>query len=166
MIGAGPIGLSVMQFAQAEGAVVRVVDRTESRRAFARQFGAEVLAEPDGRPADVVFDATGSAASMSDSLRHVAAAGRLVFVGLCKEPVCIDDQLFHTREVSLHASRNSAHQFPRIIRLIEEGRVDTTPWITDRLSLSDVSRVFGELRQRPHLIKAIVDVDDAGAAPA
>ncbi len=166
VIGAGPIGLSVLQFARAEGAVVRVVDRMESRRALAMQFGADASAEPGGRLADIVFDATGSAASMSDSLRHVAAGGRLVFVGLCKEPVSLDDQLFHTREVTLLASRNSAHQFPRIIRLIEEGRVDASRWITDRVSLSEVSRGFGELRRRPHLIKAIVDIDEPGEAPA
>lgn len=166
VIGVGPIGLSVVQFAGLEGATVRVVDKVESRRALAEQFGAEASAEPGNRLADVVFDATGSAASMSDSLRYVAAGGRLVFVGLCKEPVILDDRLFHTREVTLLASRNSAHQFPRIIRLIEEGRVDASRWITDRLSLFEVPRGLEELRRRPHLIKAIVDVDEPGEAPA
>jgi len=163
VIGAGPIGLSVVQFAQAAGAVVRIVDKSESRRAFAEQFGAEVLSAPDGRLADVVFDATGSAASMSGSLHHVAPAGRLTFVGICKDPVCLEDPLFHTREVTLYASRNSCHQFPRIIRMIEEGRIDTSPWITDRVRLSDVPRLFADLRQRPHTIKAMIEVDDPGA---
>lgn len=166
VIGAGPIGLSVIQFAQAEGAVVRVVDKSESRRAFAEQFGAGILAAPNGRLADVVFDATGSAASMGESLHHVAAAGRLVFVGISKDPISIDDPVFHAREVSLHASRNSCHQFPRIIRMIEEGRVDTSPWITDRVRLSEVPRVFQELRQRPHTIKAMIEVDDPATGAA
>ena len=159
VIGAGPIGLSVWQFARAAGAAVRLLETSASRRAFAERFGAEVLSAPDGRLADVVFDATGSAVSMAASLRHVAPAGRLTFVGICRDPVPLDDPLFHAREVTLYASRNSRDQFPRIIRMIEEGRIDTHPWITDRIALSDVPRIFGELRQRPHTIKAIVEVD-------
>jgi len=163
VIGAGPIGLSVWQFAQAAGAAVRIIDKSESRRAFAEQFGAPVLSAPDGRLADVVFDATGSAASMAASLHQVAPAGRLTFVGICKDPVSLEDPLFHAREVTLYATRNSSHQFPRIIRMIEEGAVDTRPWITDRVRLSEVPRVFAELRQRPHTIKAMIEVDEPGA---
>jgi 2-desacetyl-2-hydroxyethyl bacteriochlorophyllide A dehydrogenase len=163
VIGAGPIGLSVWQFARAEGAVVRVVEKSESRRAFAERFGADVLDAADGRLADAVFDATGSAASMAASLQQVAPAGRLTFVGICKDPVPLDDPLFHTREVTLHASRNSRRQFPRIIRMIEEGRIDTGAWITDRVRLSEVPRVFADLRQRTHTIKAMIDVDGDGA---
>lgn len=163
VIGAGPIGLSVIQLAVAEGAVVRVVERSEPRRAFASQFGVEALVEWDGRPADVVFDATGSAGSMAKSLRYVAAAGRLVFVGLCKDPISIDDPVFHAREVTLYASRNSCRQFPRIIRMIEECRLDTSPWITDRVPLSDVPRMFQELRQRPSTVKAMIEVHDSDA---
>jgi 2-desacetyl-2-hydroxyethyl bacteriochlorophyllide A dehydrogenase len=158
VVGAGPIGLSVVQFALAEGALVRVIETSQPRRAFAGQFGAEILPEWDGRGADVVFDATGSATSMADSLRFVAPAGRLVFVGLCKAPVCIDDAMFHAREVTLYASRNSCHQFPRIIRMIEDRRIDTTPWITDRVSLAELPRVFPELRQRSSTIKAIIEI--------
>jgi 2-desacetyl-2-hydroxyethyl bacteriochlorophyllide A dehydrogenase len=163
VIGAGPIGLSVVQFAQAEGAIVRIVETTESRRAFAARFGTESLPEWDGHLVDVVFDATGSNASMARSLSCVAPAGRLVFVGLCKDPVAIDDPLFHKREVTLYATRNSCHQFPRIIRMIEDRRLDTSPWITDRVPLSEVPRVFQELRQRPTTIKAIIEVHDSDA---
>jgi 2-desacetyl-2-hydroxyethyl bacteriochlorophyllide A dehydrogenase len=161
VVGAGPIGLSVLQFALAEGAPVRVIETSESRRAFASQFGAEIRPEWDGRVADVVFDATGSATSMAESLKYVAPAGRLVFVGLCKTRVPIDDAMFHAREVTLYASRNSCHQFPRIIRMIEDRRIDTTPWITDRVSLSEVPRVFPELRRRPGTFKAIVELHEA-----
>ena len=100
---------------------------------------------------------------MSASLHQVAPAGRLTFVGICKDPVSLDDPIFHTREVTLYATRNSCQQFPRIIRMIEERRIDTSLWITDRVRLSEVPRVFAELRQRPHCIKAIVEIDDDGS---
>ncbi len=161
VVGAGPIGLSVTQFALAEGARVRVVEKVKTRRAFAERLGVEALATPDGRPADVVFDATGHAGSMAESLKYVAAAGRLVFAGLCRDPVSIDDPLFHKREMTIYASRNSCHQFPRIIRMIEEGRIDTTPWITDRMALAEVPGHFADLPQRPNMIKTMIEVHDS-----
>jgi len=161
VIGAGPIGLGVMQFAQHVGAQVRVVEHNPLRRRFTELMGAEALTQVDGQMADVVFDATGSPESMSKSLQNVAAGGRLVYVGLTKDPISIDDALLHRREITLYASRNSCGQFPRIIRMIEEGRLDTTPWITDRMTLADVPRKLQELPGKSTLIKALVELDDS-----
>src|SRR5205823_358960 len=97
---------------------------------------------PDDRLADVVFDATGNAAAMGQSVARVEHGGRLVFVGLVQSPVSIDDPLFHRREMTLFATRNSAGDFPRIIQMIEQGRVDTAPWITHRCALSEVPSLF------------------------
>jgi 2-desacetyl-2-hydroxyethyl bacteriochlorophyllide A dehydrogenase len=163
VVGAGPIGLSVIQFALAAGATVRVIEKSEARRTFAARFGVEALAEPDGQLADVVFDATGNAQVMAQSLQHVAAVGRLVFVGVCRDTVPIDDPLFHKREVTLYASRNSCHQFPRVIGMIERGEIDTKPWINCRLRLRDIPDSFAGLLKRADLIKAMVEVEDADA---
>jgi 2-desacetyl-2-hydroxyethyl bacteriochlorophyllide A dehydrogenase len=161
VVGAGPIGLSVVQFAVTAGGRVRVLERSAARRTFVGRFGVEALAEPDGRLYDVVFDATGSPAAMQASFGHVAHGGRLVFVGLVQASITFDDPLFHRREMTLLASRNSCRDFPRIIRLIEEGRIDTAPWITHRLALAEVPREFAGLPGQPGLVKAMVDVGDA-----
>lgn len=163
VIGAGPIGLGVLQFAKAAGANVRVLERSESRRRFAEQFDVEAIAEPDSRLADAVFDATGNPAAMEASFERVAHAGRLVFVGLVQSRLAFDDPLFHRREMTLFASRNSLGEFPRIIRMIEEGQIDTSPWVTDRLRLRDVPAVFPGLTQRPNLVKALIEVEDSDA---
>jgi len=84
-----------------------------------------------------------------------------VYVGLTKEPITIDDALLHRREITIYASRNSCGQFPRIIRMIEEGKLDTTPWITDRMALTEVPRLLQELPGKPSLIKALVELDDS-----
>lgn len=161
VVGAGPIGLAVIQFALAAGARVRVVEKNDLRRNFVAQFPVETLSEPGDRVYDAVFDATGNAQSMSQSLYSVAPAGRLVFVGLCPENIPINDPLLHKREITLYASRNSAHQFPKIIRMIEDGRIDTEPWITTRLPLADVPLRFADLQKRPNLIKAVVEVGES-----
>lgn len=163
VVGAGPIGLSVIQFAKSTGARVRVLELSESRRAFASQFNVDTLAEPDAQLADVVFDATGNPAAMEASFERVAFSGRLVFVGLVQGRVAFDDPLFHRREMTLLSSRNSAGEFPRIIQMIEDGRIDTAPWITERLRLRDVPGSFSGLAKLPNLVKAIVEVEDSDA---
>ena len=159
VIGAGPIGLGVILFAKAAGASVHAVERTLFRRTFAERLGAEATPLPGDRLADVVFDATGSADSMGKSLSYVAPTGRLVLVGLTPDPISIDDALFHKREVTLYASRNSRDQFPRIVRMMEEGMFDTVSWITDRMPLRDVPLRLKDLPTKTTLIKALVHLD-------
>jgi 2-desacetyl-2-hydroxyethyl bacteriochlorophyllide A dehydrogenase len=163
IVGAGPIGLAVLQFALLAGGRVRVLDVNRERREFAERFGVQTLSEPDGELADVVFDATGNAKAMEASFERVAHGGRIVFVGLILGRVSFDDPLLHRREMTVLASRNSRGQFPRIIRMIEDGTIDTTPWITHRLSLADVPARFAELPGRPGLVKAMIEVSDADA---
>ena len=104
-----------------------------------------------------MFDATGSKAAMEASFERVAFGGTLVFVGLIQDRVSFDDPLFHSREMTVLASRNSAAAFPPIIADIEAGRLDTTPWITHRLSLADVPAKFPLLPPDPTLIKAMIE---------
>jgi alcohol dehydrogenase len=115
----------------------------------------------DGQLADVVVDATGSNKSMSHALNYCAFAGRLVYVGITQEPVSFPHAtIMHRRELTLLASRNAlAPDFTRIIQLIEDGRIDTRPWITHH---ADFESMMGEfpnwLKPETGVIKAIVTV--------
>jgi threonine dehydrogenase-like Zn-dependent dehydrogenase len=62
------------------------------------------------------------------------------------------------------ASRNSYGLFPQIIKRIEDGSIDTSHWVTNRLSLGRVATDFENLPSKPGLIKAIVDVREHTAA--
>jgi len=159
VVGAGPIGIAVAQFAAAAGARVHMVEKSDWRRSFVERMGYPASSTAESRCADAVFDATGSAAAMAASLTYVATGGKLIFVGLTRDPVCIDDALFHRKEVTLFATRNSFGLFPRIIEMIEAKRIDTDPWVTDRLNLSQVASQFETLPGRKTLIKAIVDLN-------
>lgn len=161
VVGAGPIGLAVAQFAVAVGAHVQVVERNPVRLEFARRLGLNASERLDEQLFDAVFDATGSAEMMARSLELVAPAGRLVFVGLCPGTVTLNDPLFHKREITLYASRNSAGQFPRVIQLMEQGKLDTSSWITHRLKLTEVPVRMPALLGRPELIKAVVEIEDS-----
>ena len=159
VIGAGPIGLSVVEFAKVSGARCLVMDTNPDRLAFcastlavdgvvlAKGDGSEasaVAALSGGRLPEVVIDATGSSASMSGCLAFAAHAGRVVYVGITQQELSFPHApLFHRRELTLLASRNAlSADFPRIIRLIEQGVIDTKPWITHHARMEDLAEAF------------------------
>jgi threonine dehydrogenase-like Zn-dependent dehydrogenase len=89
----------------------------------------------------------------------VAAGGRLVFVGLFQGDVTFVDPQFHRREVTLLASRNSLpRDFERIIKLVEDGAIDTGPWITHRAGCEELIKEIPRwLSPDARVIKAIVE---------
>lgn len=172
IIGAGPIGLSVLQFAQLSARKTCVIDSNEMRLAFARRHfrvdatitaGESALeavrSATDGDLPTVVFDATGSAESMRHAFEYVAPGGKLVFVGLVQDDISFADPFLHRREITLLASRNALpRDFARIQALVRSGAVDTRPWITHRAVADDMIDAFPMwLRPETGVLKAIVE---------
>ncbi len=175
IIGAGPIGLSVLEFARLAGSNITVMDMNADRLSFCRrtynltntilsQGGGSELEQmrsvTGGELYPVVIDATGSAASMNQALDYVANAGTLVYVGITTQNITFPDRLFHTREMTIKATRNALpDDFRRIIRHIEDGQIDTTRWITHRTKFDDVIDVFDSYtKPETGIIKAIIAV--------
>jgi 2-desacetyl-2-hydroxyethyl bacteriochlorophyllide A dehydrogenase len=172
VVGAGPIGLSVIQFAQVAGVKLAVMDVSAARLEFCRrQFGVrhtlpagaagreQLLEFGGGDLPTVVIDATGNPASMAGAFELAAHGGRIVFVGLFPGDITFQDPNFHRRELTLLATRNSLPAtFREIIALIEAGRIDTGPWITHRFALAETPERFAAVAADPALIKAMIDV--------
>jgi 2-desacetyl-2-hydroxyethyl bacteriochlorophyllide A dehydrogenase len=172
VIGAGPVGLSVIQFAKLAGVKLIVMDVNLQRLAFARQqFGVDFTVDANDKPLErvteitngdlptVVFDATGNAQSMMGAFQYVAHGGRLVFVGLMQGDITFNDPFFHRREITLFSTRNALPcNFTRIIALMESGQVSTTPWITHHTSYADLASCFPQwLQPDSGLLKGVVE---------
>ena len=169
IVGAGPIGLSVLEFAKLTGATLHVIEPNARRREFVKQtYGIESvhsalepeqLAELTGqRLAQVVFDATGNAGCMSRALEFAGFTGRVVYVGITTEPVPLNDPLFHRRELTLLATRNAlSSDFTRILGLIREGQINTQAWISHRLNFDEVPGEFPSLlKPESNVVKAVI----------
>ncbi len=175
IIGAGPIGLATLEFVKLTGAKIIMLDTNEVRLDFCKKvMGVEhtlklsenlekdLRALTDGHLPDVVIDATGHNGSMSNAFRLIAHGGRLVFVGITTDEVTFRHPIFHRPEGTLLCSRNALPQdFSRIIGLIEEGRIDTRPWITHRAKFEEVIDVFPSYtKPETGVIKAVISVGD------
>lgn len=163
IIGAGPIGLTVLEFARAAAVPITVLELNEARRAFVQAHYPEVRVVsmlPDEAVAQVVFDATGNTHSMAGALRWARFTGRVVYVGITKEPVLLDDPLLHRRELTLLASRNAvASDFPRILSMIQSGQINTRPWISHRAAFASLPETMPAwLKPEARVIKAVVEL--------
>lgn len=173
VIGSGPIGLGVMAFAKHCGARVIALDIQEERLAFCRhwakvdetvnalQGAKERLAElTNGEFPTVVFDATGSARSMTDAFGLVAHGGKLVYVGLVKADLTFNDPEFHKREMTLMGSRNATiEDFTAVMVAIQSGSVDVSSFITHRVPFVEMINHFESwLKPESKVIKAMVEL--------
>jgi alcohol dehydrogenase len=174
VIGAGPIGLATLEFVKLTGAKTIVLDVSQQRLDFCRRaMGINDILQPsdkleaalrercDGHLPDVVIDATGNQQSMSAAFGLVAPGGKLVFVGITTEEVHFRHPVFHRPEGTLLCSRNALPgDFTRIIGLIENGQIDTRPWITHRTPLAELPAAMpGYLQSQSGVVKAVVTLD-------
>ncbi|MEP6901136.1 MAG: zinc-binding alcohol dehydrogenase family protein [Actinomycetota bacterium] len=171
VVGAGPIGLSVIQFVQFLGVKIIVMDINQDRLNFAQaNFRIEAAIKFGENSPDelnkltnnelpvTVFDATGNQSSMNNAFNLVAAGGQIVFVGLFQGNVTFDDPNAHKRELTLHRSRNATGEdFRKVISLMESGEVNIDPWITHRVLFAEVTNQFESwLDPNSKFIKAVI----------
>ncbi len=148
IIGAGPIGLAVLEFVNFSGAVPIMMDISANRLEFClNRLGVahtvngadnpmeQILGITHGDLPTFVFDATGNPNSMMASIQYLSNGGTLVFVGIFVGDFTLNDTEFHRRETTLLSSRNSSpSDFARTIRLMESAKINTEPWISEIVS--------------------------------
>jgi 2-desacetyl-2-hydroxyethyl bacteriochlorophyllide A dehydrogenase len=175
VIGAGPIGLGVARFAKLQGAKVIVMDVSQDRLDMCQQWtkcDEAVLASE--RPLDqilqrniqelpsIVFDATGSPASMMRAFDYVAHGGKLIYVGLVKEQISFSNPEFHKRELTLMGSRNATQEdFQFVIQYLSEKKVDASAYLSQTIPFDQVTERFAVLEANRHLIKTLITLEEA-----
>jgi 2-desacetyl-2-hydroxyethyl bacteriochlorophyllide A dehydrogenase len=175
VMGAGPIGLGIMEFARIAGAKVIAMDVNENRLKFCRERmkmawcinGAtqNVLEElrllTDGDMPTVVIDATGSLNAINTGFQYLAHGGKYILVGLQGEPISFSHPEFHKREATLMSSRNATRaDFEFVINCIKNQLVSPANYITHRVSFDQIKANFDSwLDPVSGVIKAMVLVN-------
>lgn len=173
VIGAGAIGLTVIEAIRPVTPNIIVMDINESRLEFCRRElevtytvnarenpAAQLRDLTNGDMPTLVFEATGNGQSMMQAFDYVAHGSKLVFVGLIQGDITFNDPEFHRHEVTLLSSRNAvAADFKHVIGQLEAGVIDTRPWITHRAPFTQMIGDFpGWLDPATGVIKAMVEL--------
>ena len=174
VVGAGPIGLGIAEFAHIAGGKVMMMDINDRRLAFCKDrlgvhhtinpLGQNVMDElkqiTNGDMPTVVIDATGNLKAITSSFQYMAHGARYVLVGLQKGDIGFSHPEFHKREATLMSSRNATRgDFEHVIASMKKGLVVPTNYITHRVPFGQVKDDFASwLKPETGVIKAMVEL--------
>lgn len=171
VIGAGLIGLLVVQALKAKGAgTVIAVDLDEKRLELASELGAdavllsgdevpekvrELVGNPDG--ADVALEVVGFGPTMRLAVDSVRKGGSIGCVGNLQAEVPFPLQAVVTRELSVFGSCASAGEYGDAVDAVASGAIRVDPLISAVADLSEGAEWFERLHRNDEgLMKVIL----------
>ena len=172
VIGAGMIGLLILQAARAAGCSrIFVADVDATRLELARALGANALIDGSGdslvsridsltsrRGVDVVFEAVGRPETVAAAIDCARKGGTVALVGNIAPEVPIPLQKVVTRQIRLQGSCASAGEYPQAMEWIAAGKIKVAPLITAVAPLDDGPSWFARLYARePNVMKVVLD---------
>ena len=171
VIGAGTIGLFILQAAKLRGARTTIAcDISDFRLDLAKQVGVdgcvnprqvdvkqEILRRTDGRGADVTFEAVGFAETFRQAISLTRTGGTVVAVGNLQKETEFNLQELVSRELTFTGSYASAGEFRQCIDLIATGQINVGPLVSDVLPLKDGAAGFERLlKAEENLLKIVL----------
>ncbi|MCV2394296.1 zinc-binding dehydrogenase [Actinotalea sp. M2MS4P-6] len=162
VVGAGAIGLSMVQLLRAAGAGhITAVNRSAKKRELALAMGADLALSPTeeddlaarvkdlygGLGADIVYECAGSAATVGIAMQLVRSAGEVIVVGTSPEPLDtingIQVQLF---EIDLKGSfAYTDDEIRTVFRFMERGMLHTDGMLERIVPLAEADVALAEL---------------------
>jgi (R,R)-butanediol dehydrogenase/meso-butanediol dehydrogenase/diacetyl reductase len=170
IMGGGPIGLAVAVFSKLAGARdVIVSEYAPARREAAGALGAtaaidpakedvaEVFSKKAGGPPDVIFECVGVPGMIQKCVDLSKPFGRIVVVGVCMVEDAMTPISAIFKEVNIHYVLGYGRPDWRLVLdLLDAGRVDPRPMITDTVTLDQLPQAFEALRKPTTQIKVMV----------
>lgn len=159
--GAGPMGLIAADVAKSLGAQVIISEVNDYRLNAAKQFGADHLINPakqdlktalneitGGMGPNVILEATGVPALLSQSIELVSPAGRVVALGFGTEPIPINFALVNKKELGIFGTRLQSYKFkPTIESFLQHlSRIDAL--VTGHYPASEFKQAFDDFSDK------------------
>jgi threonine dehydrogenase-like Zn-dependent dehydrogenase len=156
VLGDGKLGLLAAQVLHLTGARVLAVGRHANNLAFLAKRGiATALADKwSKKKADLVVDATGSAAGFDVAVAGTKPRGTLVLKSTVAEKLPMNLAPVVIQEIRVIGSRCGS--FAPALRALACGSVDVTPLIGARVPLRDAERGLA-LAAKPGMLKVLID---------
>ena len=151
IMGAGPVGLSILKRAIISGVKCIVSDIVESRLQMALALGADAVIDAakenvlerlvqltDGQKPSVVIDAVCTVKSFEQTLDYVCSAGRIITLGFHSSPSAITQLAITAREIDIRGSRLHNNKFPEVIELFASGKLQVKEMITHQFPFEKI----------------------------
>ncbi|PCG20220.1 zinc-dependent alcohol dehydrogenase family protein [Brachyspira sp. G79] len=172
IVGAGNIGLIMIQLVKYKGAVnIIAVEPIEKRREKAKKYGANIVIDPVNDCTenilkennifniDKIIDCAGKIQTAEYSIKYAGKGAEVMLFGLTSP----DDELkikpfeLFQREITIKTSFVNPYAFERAIHLLESNIINVSDIITDIIELENINDVFTKklyLKDGKVLVKA------------
>ena len=156
VVGAGPIGLSVIFTAQLFSPSETIaIDLSDSRLESAKGFGATalinsgredatqaVLQMTDGLGADVTIEAVGIPETFEMCARMVRPGGRVANVGVHGKPATLHLEDLWIKDITITTGLVDTNSTPTLLELIRSGQLDVARFVTHRFGLDEFLKAY------------------------
>jgi L-iditol 2-dehydrogenase len=176
ILGAGPIGLLILQVAKLAGAdPIFVTEKWPWRLELARELGATrainfetsdcvstIMEATQGRGVDVAIEAAWANQSVQQAADVARLGGRLVLVGIPGDDrLSLRHSTARRKGLTIRVARRMKHTYSRAIALQSRGAINLHRLISHRLPLERTAEAFAmNVRYDPGVVKIMIDVSD------
>ncbi len=169
ILGGGPIGVLIALVARAEGAKVLVSEINAKRLQLLEEMGFDtidpenqnlqktVMERTEGIGADVVFEVTASPRGVEAMTKLPSVRGRIVIVGIVKEPPPVDLFQFFWKELQMFGARvYETEDFDRAIELAAGGSIPLEKLISKKIELHALQAAFETISDGADVMKILI----------
>ena len=158
IVGAGPVGLILLQLAKQAGASMIIqIDMEDARLKLASKLGADYVVNiknedpieairklTDGYGVDVAIEAVGSPKAITQAMRATRRGGRLLIFGVSPQEAIWEVKPFelYDKELAVTTSYRSPFTFQRAVKIAVSGMVKLKPLISHVFKLEEIHRAF------------------------
>lgn len=171
IIGAGTIGLTILQGAKGLGLDVMISDVMDGKLERAKSFGADVVVNstredlvqhirnfaPDGP--DIIVDAVGKSKLLEECVALCGPMGRIVVISFDAQSACIPPVQITKKELTLIGSRMNAHRFPEVLKWFADKTVDPTSMVDKVYPIDQIQEAFEKAVSDPSLTKVLISFE-------
>ena len=181
ILGAGPIGIILAQWARSCGAGrVFLADIVDEKLDVAREFGftdcinaaredtvERIVEETNGRGADICVEAAGTSATLEQSLRIARKLGKVILMGNVSGDVVIPERTASAilrGQLTIYGTWNSSftavpkNEWITALQFMSLQRLDLKPLITHRFRLDQVNDAFDMMYNRREFFNKVMFV--------
>lgn len=174
VIGAGPIGILVMQSCKALGAKETLItDVSDYRLDVAKQCGADYAINTKGTDyndaliscfgpdkADVIFDCAGNDITMGQAIRCARKGSIIILVAVFADMAKVDLAVLNDHELDLNTTMMYRHEdYLDAIRLVEEGKIKLEPLMSKTFAFKEYADAYKYIdSDREKCMKVLIKV--------
>jgi 2-desacetyl-2-hydroxyethyl bacteriochlorophyllide A dehydrogenase len=168
IMGAGPIGICALQVAKYRGATCIISDLSEEKLSYAQSLGADFTINPlkedifqkvneltEGMGANVVIDAVCTTKTFEQAVQLASVAGRIVVLGFSEEKSGIPQLEITKKELTVSGSRLQTNQFPEVIDLFNNRKIDTNSFVTHTFPFEQVEEAIQLIETNPDAVRKV-----------